>query len=237
MTPSRSSRLAFALDYPNLEEASRGARLVSPYAGVLKVGLELYVKEGPAAVAMAKETGCQVFLDLKLHDISKTVERAVATACSLGVTYLTIHTSGGPDMMEAAAQRALKEGSDLQIVGVTVLTSLSASDLHRVGVTDAPSMQVRRLALLAKSCGLSGLVCSSQEVEEVRALVGSGMTLITPGIRPKGGEAGDQKRVGTPEDALRAGSDLLVVGRPIRDAADPGAAARELCATISECFA
>lgn len=237
MTDARSSRLAFALDYPDLDAARRGAQLVAPYVGVLKVGLELYVKEGPRAVEMARGLGCEVFLDLKLHDISATVERAVATASSLGASYLTIHTSGGPQMMECAAVRAQKEGTGLRVVGVTVLTSLSAADLHSIGIADTPSMHVRRLSLLAKECGLSGLVCSSQEVSEVRAHVGAQMLLVTPGIRPLGSEAGDQKRVGTPEEAIRAGSDLLVVGRPIRDAADPAAAARMLATAVNECIA
>jgi len=232
-TTDPKSHLAFALDYPNLDEARAGATLVAPHAGVLKVGLELFIKEGHAAVKMATSLGCDVFLDLKLHDIQKTVERAVATASSLGATYLTIHTSGGPGMMEAASTRAEKEGAGLCVLGVTVLTSLSADDLKAVGVDVSPAEQVKRLAVLAKNCGLGGLVCSSAEVGAVREAVGEGMKLVTPGIRPSGADHGDQKRVGTPRDAILAGSDILVVGRPIRDAANPAAAAQGILSEIA----
>ncbi len=226
------SKLAFALDYPDLDTATAGARLVASEVGVLKVGLELFVKEGPQAVRMARATGCRVFLDLKLHDIQKTVERSVATASSLGAHFLTIHTSGGPGMMEAAAERARRENPDLCILGVTVLTSLGDDDLKATGVSSTASDQVLRLARLAKECGLGGLVCSTLEVEAVRAAVGPEMVLVTPGVRPRGSDAGDQKRVGTPEEAIRRGSSLLVVGRPIRDASDPVAAARTIVSEI-----
>jgi len=225
-------RLAFALDYPDLVAAEAGASLVAPEVGVLKVGLELYVKEGPAAVTMAKSLGCEVFLDLKLHDIEQTVARAVATASSLGVRYLTIHTAGGPGMMTAAAERALKENSQLCVLGVTVLTSLSDQDLRAVGVEESTEQHVLRLARLAQQCGLGGLVCSTMEVAAVRAAVGAEMVLVTPGVRPLGADAGDQKRVGTPAQAIAAGSSLLVVGRPIRDAADPRGAARAIRAEM-----
>ena len=231
------SRLAFALDYPDLDSAERGAQLVAPEVGVLKVGLELFVKEGAQAVKMAKATGCRVFLDLKLHDIEKTVERAVATAASLGADYLTIHSIGGPGMMAAAARRAEKENPDLCILGVTVLTSLSDEDLRATGVQAPASDQVLRLARLARECGLGGLVCSTLEVEQVRAQVGEQLILVTPGVRPLGAEAGDQKRVGTPAQAIKNGSSLLVVGRPIRDAADPRLAARALVSEIEGALA
>ncbi len=221
-------KLAFALDYPSLELARAGATLVAPYVGCLKVGLELFIKEGPAAVNMASNAGCDVFLDLKLHDIEKTVERAVAAACSLGVRYLTVHASGGPGMIEAAAKLAQSEGSGLCVLAVTVLTSLALEDLRAVGVERNPTEQVTLLARLARDAGAGGLVCSSLEVAEVRRTVGPQMILVTPGIRPEGAEVGDQKRVGTPQEALLDGSDLLVVGRPIRDASDPAAAARSL---------
>lgn len=221
-------RLVFALDYPDLDAAEHGARLIAPVVGVLKVGLELFVKEGPKSVEMARQLGCKVFLDLKLHDIEKTVERAVATACSLGAHYLTIHTSGGPGMMEAAARRAQAENSGLCILGVTVLTSLSDQDLVAVGVQQSAAQQVLKLAQLAQQCGLGGLVCSAHEVKQVRSQVGSDMVLVTPGVRPIGADHGDQKRVGTPGEAIRDGSSLLVVGRPIRDAADPFSASQRI---------
>ncbi len=227
-------RLAFALDYPSLDEARAGAELVSGSVGVLKVGLELFIKEGSAAVAMAKSLGCEVFLDLKLHDIEKTVERAVGTASTLGVKYLTIHTSGGTKMMEAAARRAETEGAGLCILGVTVLTSLDQDDLRAIGIEVPPAEQAERLGRLARDSGLGGLVCSSAEVGRVRAAVGPSMTLVTPGIRPAGADNGDQKRVGTPGDAIRAGADVLVVGRPIRDSQDPKRAAATLLAAIDE---
>ncbi len=226
------ARLAYALDYPTLEDARRGAGEVAPYVGVLKVGLELFVREGPGAVRELAELGCEVFLDLKLHDITKTVERAVASACQLGVRYLTVHCGGGPAMLEAAARRAEAEGSGLCVLGVTVLTSLDRADLEAVGVQADPADQAERLARLAAAHGLGGLVCSSAEVARLRAAVGPDLVLVTPGIRPTGGEVGDQKRVGTPADAIRQGSSLLVVGRPIRDAAHPAGAAQGILQEI-----
>lgn len=226
------SRLAFPLDYPTLAEARQGAARVAESVGVLKVGLELFVREGPAAVALGREFGCDVFLDLKLFDISETVERAVGSAAALGVRYLTLHASGGPQMLERAARRAEREAPNMVLLGVTVLTSLDASDLAATGVVGSASDQVSRLARLARSSGLGGLVCSVAEVSRLREESGSELVLVTPGIRPEGADAGDQKRVGTPRGAIRAGASLLVVGRPIRDAADPAAAARAILAEI-----
>ncbi len=157
-------RLAFALDYPTLDEARRGAEAVRASAGVLKVGLELFVREGPPAVRLGPALGCQVFLDLKLHDIPKTVDRAVGVASGLGVRYLTLHAAGGPHMLEQAAKRADREGTELVLLAVTVLTSLDAADLHATGVNDAPGAHALRLARLARSAGVPGLVCSSAEV-------------------------------------------------------------------------
>jgi orotidine-5'-phosphate decarboxylase len=234
MTSANSARdrIAFALDYPNLESARDGATLVAPYVGVLKVGLELFIQEGAAAVSMARSLGCDVFLDLKLHDIPKTVERAVGPAASLGAKYLTIHACGGAGMMEAAAKRAESEGTAMKVLGVTVLTSLGPSDLFALGIDESPSERVMRLGTLARQAGLQGLVCSTAEVKQVRQTVGPDMLLVTPGIRPLGADAGDQKRTGTPQEAIADGSDLLVVGRPIRDAADPAEAARDLQAMV-----
>lgn len=232
--PLRTSHLAYALDFPDLESARAGATLVAPHAGVLKVGLELFVQAGPAAVHMAQGLGCDVFLDLKLHDIEKTVERAVGTASQLGVKFLTLHASGGPQMLRAAAERAQKENAGLVLLGVTVLTSLDASDLNAVGVDATPAEQVLRLAHLARDCGLGGLVCSSHEVAALRQSLGSSLCLVTPGIRPAGSAAGDQKRVGTPAEAIAQGADVLVVGRPIRDAQDPAGAARGIALEIQE---
>ena len=227
-------RLAFPLDYPNLDEARRGAERVVASTGVLKVGLELFVKEGPAAVRLGEELGASIFLDLKLHDIPETVERAVASAAGLGVRYLTLHAAGGPRMLEAAARRVEREKASLTLLAVTVLTSLDDKDLEAIGCHDGTGAQALRLARLAVGSGVGGLVCSSAEVRALREAVGPKIVLVTPGIRPADNtKADDQKRVGTPTSAIRDGSSLLVVGRPIRDAADPAAAARRILDEIA----
>ena len=230
-------RLAFALDYPTLAEAEAGAARVAEVVGVLKVGLELFVAEGPAAAKLGQKLGIQVFLDLKLHDIPETVERAVATAGQLGASLLTLHAAGGPRMLEAAAKRAEREGAGLKLLAVTVLTSLDAADLQATGVAASPAEHVLRLGKLARASGIHGLVCSTAEVGALRSALGPEPILVTPGIRPAGAAVGDQKRVGTPASALRDGSSLLVVGRPIRDAADPVAAARSILTEMSGALA
>ena len=227
-------RLAFPLDYATLDEARRGASKVAVSVGVLKVGLELFVREGAPAARIGKEFGCSVFLDLKLHDIPETVERAVASACSFGVRYLTLHASGGPKMLERAVRRAEAEDPNLVLLAVTVLTSLDSGDLEAIGVQgDAPT-QALRLGRLALASGVRGFVCSAAEVGTLRRELGSAVTLVTPGIRPAGGDVGDQKRVATPAAAIRAGANVLVVGRPIRDDPDPGAAARRILDEIAQ---
>jgi orotidine-5'-phosphate decarboxylase len=227
-------KLAFPLDYATLDEARKGAALVAESAGVLKVGLELFVREGVPAARIGNDFDCQVFLDLKLHDIPETVERAVASACSFGVRYLTLHASGGPKMLERAARRAEAENPNLILLAVTVLTSLDASDLAAIGSSGDPAAQALRLARLALAAGVRGFVCSAAEVATLRRELGENVTLVTPGIRPAGGVVGDQKRVATPAAAIRAGSSLLVVGRPIRDDQDPRAAARRILDEIAE---
>lgn len=230
--PDPRRRLAFALDYPGLTEARAGASAVHDAVGVLKVGLELFVREGPSALALGTELGCDVFLDLKLHDIPETVERAVASAVAHGVRYLTLHAGGGRRMLEQAARRA--EGSGLCLLAVTVLTSLDDADLAELGVGEASGEHAKRLATLARDSGIGGLVCSVKEVAGLRQLMGPSAVLVTPGIRPSAGQSDDQKRTGTPASAIRAGASLLVVGRPIRDAADPLAAARAIGREIAE---
>lgn len=233
MTLEPRRRLAFALDYPSLADARRGVERVGGAVGVLKVGLELFVREGPPAVKLGAEFGCDVFLDLKLHDIPETVERAVGSAGELGVRYLTLHAAGGRRMLEQAARRAEKSG--LTLLAISVLTSLDSADLLEVGVVASPADQAVRMARLCKESGISGLVCSPAEVAALRAEMGPQAVLVTPGIRPGGsGGADDQKRTGTPASAIRQGSSLLVVGRPIRDAADPAAVARAIVAEIAE---
>lgn len=230
--PARD-RLAYALDFPSLALAEAGAAQVASAVGVLKVGLELFVSEGPRAIALGPKLGCDVFLDLKLHDIPETVERAVAAAAAHGVRYLTVHASGGPKMLAAAARRAERENTGLVLLAITVLTSLDASDLAAAGVASDPAAQALRLAKLAHGEGIPGMVCSAAEVAALRAELGPKAVLVTPGIRPAAGTGtDDQKRTGTPESAIRAGSSLLVVGRPIRDAADPRAAAAAICDEI-----
>jgi orotidine-5'-phosphate decarboxylase len=224
-------RLAFALDYPTLEQARRGAEAVSGAVGVLKIGLELFVREGPPAVRLGAEQQAEVFLDLKLHDIPETVERAVASACELGVRYLTLHASGGPRMLEQAARRA--EGSGLTLLAVTVLTSLDGADLDAIGVESSLESHALRLGELARSAGVGGLVCSAAEVGRLREALGPELVLVTPAIRPGGGRGDDQKRIATPGAAIRAGASLLVVGRPIRDSADPRAAALAIVDSIA----
>jgi len=234
VSASARSRLAFALDYPSLVEARPGAERVREAVGVLKVGLELFVREGAASVALGRELGCDVFLDLKLHDIPETVDRAVASACQLGARYLTVHALGGARMLEAAAKRAEREASGLTLLAVTLLTSLDAVDLAALGLAGSPPDATLRLSRLAAAAGIPGRVSSVNEVAALRADLGPGAVLVTPGIRPRGANDDDQKRVGTPAAAINAGASLLVVGRPIRDAADPRAAAELIVREIAE---
>lgn len=221
--------IAVALDAPDLETAARWASLITPHVSTVKIGLELYLRYGPGAVASIRgASGVDVFLDLKLHDIPATVAGAVRAVARLRPALLTVHAAAGEAAIRAAAQAA----PDTRIVGVTVLTSLGGADLAQIGMSGSVSDAVLRLAVLAVGAGARGLVCSPQEVAAVRAEVGPQITLITPGVRPAGSEANDQARTATPEDALRAGADLLVIGRPITGAADPGAAAAALAASL-----
>jgi orotidine-5'-phosphate decarboxylase len=221
--------IAVALDAPDLETAARWAGLVTPHVSTVKIGLELYLRYGPSAVASIRgASGVQVFLDLKLHDIPATVAGAARSVARLRPAMLTVHAAAGPAAIRAAAEAA----PDTQIVGVTVLTSLGDSDLDRIGLAGPAADAARRLATLAVGAGAHGLVCSPQEVAAVRAEVGPEIQLITPGVRPAGTAVDDQARVATPEEALRAGADLLVIGRPITGAADPGAAAAGIAASL-----
>ena len=229
---SARDRLVFPLDFATLDEAKKAAERVAPSVGVLKVGLELFVREGPRAIALGPDHGLSVFLDLKLHDIPETVERAVASAAELGARYLTVHAAGGAAMLTRAAARAEKAKSPLTILAVTVLTSLDAADLAAQGVPGSAEEHVLRLARVAWRAGVRGFVCSPAEARALRTELGAEALLVTPGIRPAGAVAGDQKRVATPASAIADGADLLGVGRPIRDAADPLAAARAVVAEI-----
>ncbi|MCX8100343.1 MAG: orotidine-5'-phosphate decarboxylase [Geminicoccaceae bacterium] len=214
-----------AIDRPDLEGALALARGLVGAVGGLKLGLELFVAEGPAAVRALAATGLPIFLDLKLHDIPNTVAGAVRAAAGLGATLLTVHAAGGRAMLEAAVQAARAAAVRPRLLAVTVLTSLDAGDLEATGVAVAPLEQAVRLARLAREAGLDGVVCSPQEIAAVRAALGREPLVVVPGIRPAGGPAGDQKRVATPAEALARGADLLVIGRPITAAPDPRAAA------------
>ncbi len=218
--------VAVALDAPDLETAVGWAAAVGPFVSTVKVGLEVYLRDGAEAVRRAREAsgGRDVFLDLKLHDIPSTVAGAARSVAGLAPTYLTVHASGGADMVRAAVDAL----PDTLVAGVTVLTSMGEADLAAVGLAGPASDAVRRLAVLAVESGARALVCSPREVAAVRREVGDGVVLITPGVRPVGAAAGDQSRVATPEQALADGADLLVIGRPITAAPDPGAAARAL---------
>jgi orotidine-5'-phosphate decarboxylase len=237
----RASRLIYALDLPTLDRAREAAAKVRGAVGMLKVGLELFVEAGPRAVAtLGAEMGAPVFLDLKLHDIPETVDRAVARAAALGARMLTVHAGGGPAMLARAAERARTEGTGLEILAVTVLTSLDDADLKAVGVDGNVREQAERLAKMAWEQGVRGFVCSPHEVADLRRLLGPEATLVTPGIRashsalaPRA-NAGkdDQKRTMSAGEAVRAGASWVVVGRPIRDAADPEAAAKAITADI-----
>lgn len=222
--------IAVALDAASLERATGLAREVAPWVSTLKVGLELYLRTGPDGVLAIREAApsCQLFLDLKLHDIPNTVAGAVRSVAELRPTYLSVHASGGPKMIAAAVGEALHS----TIAAVTVLTSLDAADLEALGMSGSPADAVRRLAVLAVDAGAGALVCSPQEVALVRAEVGPDIALITPGVRPSAANLEDQSRVATPEQALRDGADLLVIGRPITAAEDPGAAAMQIATSL-----
>lgn len=221
--------IAVALDAADLETAARWAALVTPHVSTVKVGLELYLRYGPDVVASVRgATGVQVFLDLKLHDIPATVAGAARAVTRLRPAFLTVHAGGGAAMIRAAVEAA----PQAKIAAVTVLTSLSEADMARVGLAGPAPDAVRRMAAVAVGAGAQALVCSPREVTAVRAEVGPDITLITPGVRPAGSAVQDQARVATPEEALEAGADLLVIGRPITAAPDPGAAAAAIAAAL-----
>ncbi len=230
-------RIALAVDLP-LPEGIAAWEQVAPYVGVAKVGLSLFVEHGPRAVEVFLQRGARVFLDLKLHDIPNTVELAAAKAGALGVSYLTVHASGGAAMVKAAVQGAAagaaKAGHPAPVIlAVTVLTSMDDAALADTGVARDAGAQAAWLAQLAIRAGATGLVCSAREVAAVRALVGPGIVLCTPGIRPLGAAANDQARTETPASAIAAGSDLLVIGRPITAAPDLVAAAKAILESIN----
>ena len=225
------AELIVALDVQTRAEAVEKVRLIGDAVDFYKIGLELYTAEGPDVVKAVKDLGKKVFLDLKFHDIPRTVERAVTSGGKLGVDLMTIHSVGGKAMIRAAADAAAAFGEAApKILAVTVLTSL---DLEDVGIVDrTPADQVKAMAAFATANGADGLVCSPKEVGELSKMLKAGTLFVTPGVRPAGAAVGDQKRVATPADAVRDGATHLVVGRPILGAADPAAAARAIRAEM-----
>jgi len=223
-------RLAFPLDGADLDDATIWIERLAPHVGVMKVGLELFVAAGPAAVKRVHDHGAACFLDLKLHDIPATMAGAAARAAALGVRYLTVHASAGPIALREVAEAVA--GSQTRVLAVTVLTSLDEGQLTAIGHAESPSALATRLARVSIDAGIAGLVCSPHEVAALRALSTS-VEIVVPGIRPEGASASDQKRIATPVAAVAAGADVLVVGRPIRDAADPIAAAKSILAVFS----
>jgi orotidine-5'-phosphate decarboxylase len=228
-----SNPIIVALDVPNVDKALALAEQVAPAVGAFKIGSELFTSAGPDIVRRIRATGAAVFLDLKFHDIPNTVAKAVAAATRLDVQMLTLHTSGGPAMMraaEAAAQetsKALGRPAPL-VLGVTVLTSMDGEELGAVGLPPNPGKQVERLAALAADVGLRGLVCSPLELAALRQSLPASVKLVTPGIRGPGDDAGDQKRTLSAAEAMAAGANWLVIGRPIYAAENPRAAAEKI---------
>jgi orotidine-5'-phosphate decarboxylase len=222
-----------AIDCADLEDARDLARSLRGHVGGLKIGLELFVAHGPDAVRQLGALGLPILLDLKLHDIPNTVAAAVRQAGDLGAAYITLHASGGPAMLEAAADAAAGLTRPPRLLAVTVLTSLDQDDLAQIGLRADPGQQAILLASLARQCGVDGIVCSPHEIELVRAELGDEVTLVVPGIRPEGSDEDDQKRVLTPAEAMAKGADILVIGRPITAAPDPAAAARAILASLA----
>lgn len=219
-----ASRIALALDVADLDAAKRLIDATREHVGVFKVGLELFTAVGPAAVSAVAAMDARCFLDLKLHDIPATMGRTVAEVSSMGVAYLTVHGAAGSESLAAAQTNAGRT----VLLAVTVLTSLDDAALQAIGMVGGTRSAAERLAKLAWSAGLRGFVSSAEECNALRDLFGSDAVLVTPGIRPHGSAVGDQKRVVTPARAIEAGADLLVVGRPIRDATNPRAAAADI---------
>ena len=222
------SPIFVAIDTPSLEQARLIAEQVRANAGGVKLGLEFFAANGPAGVASILELGLPVFLDLKLHDIPNTVAKAVSALAPLEPAVLTVHAAGGTAMLEAAKAAASPE---TKVVAVTVLTSLDGDDLRSIGIAADPREQVERLAELARSAGLDGIVCSGAEVGAARAAWPNGF-FVVPGVRPPGGDVSDQKRVVTPRQALDDGASILVIGRPITGSDDPASAIRDIAATL-----
>jgi orotidine-5'-phosphate decarboxylase len=227
-------RLIIALDVSHASEARKIVSEIGDAASTYKVGKQLFTAEGPQVVRDLVASGRKVFLDLKFHDIPNTVAGAVKSAAQLNVSMLTVHASGGSKMLRAAADASAQSSSKPLILAVTVLTSLSDADLQELGLPVGVADQVLRLAGIARNAGIGGIVASPHEAQSLRRNLGEGFVIVTPGVRPAGSEAGDQARVTTPADALRAGATHLVVGRPITGAPNPAQAAKHILEEMGE---
>ncbi|MCA1582922.1 MAG: orotidine-5'-phosphate decarboxylase [Acidobacteria bacterium] len=219
-----AARVCLALDFASRKDVVDAARRFAPRAGWLKIGLEAFISEGPSLVADVAATGARVFLDLKLHDIPNTVARAVSAAAATGAAMVNVHALGGREMLLAARGAGGAGANRPLLIAVTLLTSLDSRALSDLPVSGTPEGIARRLAVLARDCGLDGVVCSPSDLPAIRSACGPSFLTVVPGIRPEGGVSGDQKRTGTPRAAIAAGADILVVGRPVTAAADPDAA-------------
>jgi orotidine-5'-phosphate decarboxylase len=231
------TQLVVALDEPTYDRARIIVERTAPHVQWYKVGYEAYYGYGDQILTLLREAEKSIFLDLKLHDIPNTVGAAVRAAAKSGARLITLHATGGSAMLAAAAAARDEynaAGGALRLLAVTVLTSLTADDLHALGVQSSPEEQVRRLALIAAAARIDGVVCSVAEAPTVRAACGPDFTLLCPGIRLAGGDAQDQRRIATPGAAALAGADFIVVGRPITKAAEPGAAARAILADLTK---
>lgn len=222
-----------ALDTKDVKEAQNLALSIKEQVGMIKCGLEFFTKNGSDGIRQIAQTGIEIFLDLKFHDIPNTVAEAVKSAVSLDVSIITVHSLGGKKMMQAAAIAAREESLRLNkkkplIVGVTILTSSDDSDLQEIGINRQVTKQVEILAKLAKEAGLDGIVCSPHEIKAVKSICGADFITVVPGIRPESSENNDQKRVMTPKEAIANGADYIVIGRPITKSENPQKAAEEI---------
>ncbi|CAM2887226.1 orotidine-5'-phosphate decarboxylase [Vibrio rarus] len=227
-------KVIVALDYDNKTQALNFVDRIDPASCRLKVGKEMFTLFGPEFVKQLHQKGFSVFLDLKFHDIPNTCSKAVRAAAEMGVWMVNVHASGGERMMTASREILEPYGKDRPLlIGVTVLTSMEQADLAGIGLNVEPKEQVLRLANLTKNSGLDGVVCSAQEAHFLKSDLGKAFKLITPGIRPAGADVGDQKRIMTPVDAIQAGSDYLVIGRPITQASNPAQVLEQINATLA----
>lgn len=237
-TPSQanatSSPILVALDYADKNAALAFVDNIDPRDCRLKVGKEMFTLYGPQLVSELQQRGFEIFLDLKFHDIPNTTAHAVAAAAELGVWMVNVHASGGARMMNAAREALLPFGKDAPLlIAVTVLTSMEAEDLHGIGIEQSPADYAERLAKLTKACGLDGVVCSAHEATRLKNSCGKDFKLVTPGIRPEGSAAGDQRRIMTPVEAVQAGVDYMVIGRPITQSATPAETLRSILNSLA----